>query len=145
MVTLNYTELLDSAKTELESLHQLRNELDLQRAETDAKILALSKTITAIAPITGPEEEQKWLSFLNALGATSAEVGITERIRGIFKGATTALATTDVRDQLQNSGWDLTKYSNALSTVHTVVKRLLDNGELGESTQDGARVYRWKK
>lgn len=146
-MALDYTELLESAKKELTDLQQLRNDIELQKADVDAKILGLSRTIIALAPVTGPEEERKWLAFLNQIGTVPAEVGITEMIRTAIKGAKDPLAAGEVKTQLEANGWDFSRYSNALSTIHTILKRLHEAGELREypTSSGSGKKYEWLK
>jgi hypothetical protein len=145
-MALDYMELLESAKKELISLQQLRNDIELQKAEVDAKILGLSRTIIALAPVTGPEEERKWLAFLGEIGTVPAEVGITEMIRTAIKGAESPLGAQEVKTKLEAKGWDFSRYSNALSTIHTILKRLHEAGELREyPASGGGKKYDWLK
>jgi hypothetical protein len=49
---------------------------------------------------------------------------LTDACRVVLKNAGKAMTPTEVRDRLEAIGMDLTKYSNSLAAVHTVLKRL---------------------
>jgi len=50
--------------------------------------------------------------------------GLTDACRVVLKNAGKPMTPTDVRDRLEAIGVDLSKYTNSLAAVHTVLKRL---------------------
>ena len=69
----------------------------------------------------------------NAIGPTpnefDEEVGMTERIRAILKGANGMLEPTHVRDALVRTGFNLEGRSNPMAEIHTVLKRLAEKNK----------------
>jgi hypothetical protein len=47
------------------------------------------------------------------------------------------LTAIEVRDRLASIGLDLTKYSNPLASIHTVLKRMRASGEAVERDREG--------
>jgi hypothetical protein len=50
----------------------------------------------------------------------------------ILRDADRPLTALEVRDRLVAIGFDVDRYSNALASIHTVLKRLYEAGELTE-------------
>jgi hypothetical protein len=145
-MALDYREVAESVKAELIELKERRSSLEMEKSEIDAKVHALVKTIKALAPMIGSDEEQKLLEFLAGLGDTSSGVGITDRIRAILRTTSAAqLSASEIKEELQLSGWDIAKYSNALSTIHTILKRLIESDEVVEVMTGDGRCFRSKK
>jgi hypothetical protein len=56
------------------------------------------------------------------------------------------LMPIDVRDELANWGFDMSRYANDLSAVHTVLKRLNKAGEIRFVPRPGgSRAYEWQR
>ena len=55
------------------------------------------------------------------------------------------MTPTEVRDRLGAIGFDLSKYSSALSAIHTVLKRLSEAGEIQFVELDSGKfAYEWR-
>jgi hypothetical protein len=150
-MALNYKEFIDNAIAELSDLKEQRSHLELEKAQVEAKIAALVSTVEALAQVVDQDGNQRLTAFLRELGDASTSMGITDRIRLILRqnvnqsGHQVALTVPAIRDKLQASGWDLSKYANALSTIHTISKRLVKGGEATEITLAGERAFCWAK
>src|SRR5215469_13777837 len=68
----------------------------------------------------------------NPTTAPSEESNITEFIKYIYTVYPEPLTPVEVRDRLVRQGFALTKYSNPLATIHSVLKRLAKQGYLVE-------------
>ncbi len=54
------------------------------------------------------------------------------------------MTAQNVRDQLEALGFNVTRYENALASIHTVIARLEKKGDIRESGTIGdKRSYRW--
>jgi len=62
--------------------------------------------------------------------------GLTEACRTVLRSAGRPLTALELRDRLVSVGFDLERYSNALASVHTVLKRLTESGEAGVKERD---------
>jgi hypothetical protein len=56
-----------------------------------------------------------------------------------------ALTAKKVRDLLRSAGFDLSSYTNPLASIHTILKRLAERGEVEVSESGGEVHYRWSK
>jgi hypothetical protein len=120
-----YRRALDAAMREYEMLGR-------QRAEIDERIAQLAQTIGS-------------LSRLCNLTPT-VPFGLTDACRVVLKAAGHPLTATEVRAQLDAMGFDLTRYSNDLSSIHTVLKRLNEAGEAQFVPRSWEKpAYSWKR
>lgn len=72
------------------------------------------------------------------------EYGMTDAIRSIYLMTPFDLDANDVRVRLELSGFDLRKYSFAMASIHSTIKRLRIRGEIVE-VPGGFRTpkFRW--
>jgi hypothetical protein len=117
------------ATAKLDLLQQLQKRDDL-----DQKIRKLKQTVKALGELCGaaPEEIDKLLLVEGF--AIEAKPGFTEAIRRLFRIYQTALSPTDVRNDLLKMGIG-TGQVNLLSSIHTVLRRMAEAGEI-EKTED---------
>ena len=108
MTTDDYRRALDAAVREYESLGQQRQDIDKRLAE-------LAQTISTLSRLCGLTPTVPW--------------GLTDACRVVLRSGL-PMTPTDVRDRLLSIGFDLSKYSNELAGIHTVLKRLNESGEL---------------
>ena len=74
-------------------------------------------------------------------------LGLTDAIRQAFKTAEKQLTPLDIRERLEQLGYDTDKYGNVMASIHTVIRRLADNGEIVEAgrTPNDKPRYVWKR
>jgi len=90
-------------------------ELGLQRRQIDDRLAQLAQTIGTLNKLLGYE--------------SSVPLGLTDAIRIVMRGGL-PMTPIEVRDRLTAIGFDVSKYANDLAAVHTILKRLNENGEL---------------
>jgi len=131
-MAIDYAEWFADARAELHRIQGHKADLLGQLGEIDKQIAALVRTVNALAPLVGEEPE-------NPPEPTSS--GITDRIRSILNETVEPLTPTQIRSLLEDAGCDLKSYSNPLSTIHTVLRRLADGLEIKELplTMDGKK------
>jgi hypothetical protein len=132
MNRIDFKETLKNAKAELAELqHEMG--LCLQRQEE------LEKKIAAI--------RQMIMGFSAALGEQFVEedsLGLTDAIRQAFKTHEAPLTPTDVRGRLEALGYDTSKYGNMMASVHTIINRLVTQGQIRQNgTIAGKPAYQW--
>ena len=118
MTNDEYRRALDAAVREYE-------ELGAKRREIDARLAQLAQTIGTLNRLCGFVSTVQW--------------GLTDACRVVLKGARGAMTPTDVRDRLDAIGFDLSKYTNSLAAIHTVLKRLHEAGEILFVERPGGR------
>ena len=123
MTVEEYRSALEAASREYE-------QLAAQRAELDGRLAQLAQTIGSLTRLCGYTPTVSW--------------GLTDGCRMILRAAGRPLTAVDVRDMLANFGFDMSKYANDLSVVHTVLKRLNESGETRfVEPEPGKDAYVW--
>jgi hypothetical protein len=71
---------------------------------------------------------------------------MTDGVRFILRRSQRPLTAIDVREELANWGFDMSKYANDLSAIHTVLKRLNKAGEIRfVARAPGSHAYEWNR
>jgi hypothetical protein len=107
MTADDYRRALDKAIAEYEKL-------GAERRAIDKRLTELTHTISTLSRLCGLTPTVPW--------------GLTDACRVVLRGGG-PMSATDVRDRLLSIGFDLSKYSNDLAAIHTVLKRLEESGE----------------
>ncbi len=105
----DYHKAFEAATREMETLLQ-------QRADLEQRILHLRQTLVTLSRLCGYTPTVSW--------------GMSDGIRFLLKRAGRPMTAVDIRDELSSWGFDLSKYANDLSVIHTTLKRLHKAGEL---------------
>ena len=120
-----YVKAFEAANREMESLMQ-------QRADLEHRILHLRQTLVSLSHLCGFTPTVSW--------------GMTDGVRFILRRSKRALTAVDVREELSNWGFDMSKYANDLSAIHTVLKRLNKAGEIRfVARTPGSHAYEWNR
>lgn len=124
-MTDEYRTALDAASREYETLLA-------ERARIDARIAQLAQTIGSLMRLCNLQPTVGW--------------GLTDAVRGVLRAAGHPLTAVEVRDQLEAMGFDIARYSNDLASIHTVLKRLNQAGEVDFVPRAHDKPgYRWRK
>jgi len=110
-----YRRALDAAVREYEKLFA-------EHAALESRLSQLKHSIAALTKLCGYEP--------------TVPLGLTDACRLVLRNATQPLTALEVRDRLASIGVDLEKHSNPLASIHTVLKRLHEAGELVERDRD---------
>jgi hypothetical protein len=125
MTTDQYRAALDAALREYE-------ELGRQRRDIDQRLAQLAQTIGTLNRLCGFIPTVHW--------------GLTDACRVVLKGAGHPMTPVEVRDRLEAIGFDLSKYSNSIAAIHTVLKRLQEARELRfVELGSGRFAYEWQQ
>jgi hypothetical protein len=116
----------------LEAAHREYVELSAQQAAIDQRLAQLTQTIGS-------------LTRLCHLTPTLSS-GLTEACRTVLKASDGCLTALEVRGQLEAMGFDVSRYANELASIHTVLKRLVQSGEVRFVPRvNGKPVFEWMK
>jgi hypothetical protein len=117
------------ATAKLDLLQQLQ-----KRDAMDQQIRKLKLTVKALGELCGaaPEEIDKLLLVEGF--AIEAKPGFTESIRRLFRIHQTALSPVEIREDLLKMAIGVGQV-NLLSSIHTVLRRMAEAGEI-EKTED---------
>ena len=124
MTSSDYRAALAAAVTEYE-------ELGAKRREIDARLANLAQTIGTLSRL---------------LGLTpTVPLGLTDACRLVLR-AGVPMTPVEVRDRLLGIGVDLSIYTNELSAIHTVLKRLNEASEIRIVPRpNGKHAYLWQR
>ena len=124
MTAEDYRRALETAVREYEDLGQRRQAIDGRLAEIAQTIGTLSR-LCGLVP--------------------TVPMGLTDACRLVTRGGE-PMTPADVRDRLLAIGFDLSKYSNDLAAIHTILKRLNGSGELRFLPRaSGKHAYIWNR
>jgi hypothetical protein len=118
----HYRTALDAARRELEELTEKREQLD-------TRIAQLRQIIATLAPL--------------CFEYPDLDLGVTAACRTALRSSVEAIPAPLIRDRVAAMGVDLTRYANPLAVVHTVLKRLIANGEVRSTTGFGNKTVFW--
>ncbi len=147
---MDWKQALRAARTEHHQLLQQRDEIDAKQAELDIeretlekRILQLQQTIASLSELVGESNFEKALARKPMLAIDN--LTLAKAIRAVLASANKYWTPIEVRDMLQLQGYQLQTYTNALASIHAVLKRLHDSGEaIRIAGADGKAMYRWK-
>lgn len=119
----------------------MRKELEAlleHQEDTEQKIAVLKQAIMSFAPLA--KEQGMGLDFLGDMNP----IGTTETIREILRAVyPKGLSPVEIKEQLKSRGQDMSQHKNVMASVHSTLKRMLENGEI--SSSDDGLTYRWKR
>lgn len=130
---------LKEAREQYQVLCVRRDALEVQRETVETRIMQLEATIKNLSDLASetPFEKMEALVIENA-----TEIGLADAVREILKNATRHLTAIEIRDLLEDSNFDLTPYSNALASIHGILKRFEESGEVSLAQRGRTRFYR---
>jgi hypothetical protein len=132
-------------KTVLENARAELAELEIKREAIDTRIVQIKRTIQATEPLANDDHRLRGLGSGATLAVFQA-MGITDACREVLRSAQTALAPLEVRAAIVAGGIDLSGQSNAMASIHAVLKRLHEQDQVRIVTsKDGGTLYRWRR
>ena len=123
-----------------ESARERLRELIEQEKSLQEQIGHWGPVLEQLGAMTGekiPEQIQERLRLLNKVKQASEapleDMGLTEAIRWVFRQpAILPLTPTQIRDQLVEMGYDVSKYAHPMPPIHNTLKRMKERGEIEE-------------
>jgi hypothetical protein len=137
MAPNEYSKALGKAVTDLEDRVQKRDILN-------AEIAGLRETVRVLTNRTTlTKEEREAISrLLDMVDYATPSLG--DSIRTVLtKAFPNRMTAIEVRNALENSGFNFDDFSNSLSACHAALKRMLSDEEVdSEQSKDGKTAYR---
>ena len=105
-----------------------------------------SAKIVALALATGLDEPIEPDSPLGKYLTEIIAAGLTEGVRAVLRGNPSWMSPPEIRNGLVRLGYDLSRYTNVLASIHTILGRLRKGGKVSNGIRKPGRetVYRWK-
>lgn len=123
-----YRATLDEVLEELHEIEEKQAELNTRRKY----LQELASVLSRMYDIELPE-------------GTTAELlpeeGLTNHISWILDSAAEPLTAVEIKQRLTDLRFDVAKYANPMAAIHTTLKRLVENGEIGYIAEDGKKIY----
>lgn len=119
-----YTQALNAAREELYALVE-------QQVQNAEHIGRLRQTITQLERLTG-----------QAPTILRPDMGISQACREILEAVGEPLTPVELKQELQYSGYDIGRFNNVMSTIHSALKRLTRQGDIRLVDDAGTKKYR---
>jgi hypothetical protein len=132
MTAEDYKKSLEGLKVELEEL--LNRQEDIEK-----RIAQVKQAIMSLAPLAEEQGESILGPWFQILGTKS----VSDACLQILQAASEPLSPVEIKTQILNMGLDLSEYKNVMATIHSALKRLLQNGEI--TTKDNGLTYSWMR
>ena len=134
----------------LNHLEQLLHDINRLRVQRDSVNLDIFKVIRLIEMTASmiPEGEEAREASKHLVSRLLKEsIGITDAVQTVLRMKTRKPFTpVEIREALAKSGFPFETYkSNPLTSINSVLKRLLADGGVSVLERDGKLRYRWKK
>jgi hypothetical protein len=112
-----------------------------QRQKIDAKIVRLPPLISHLEGLCRELGDRAVKEQAVKVEMTT---GLTELARVTLKEAFVPLSTPELKQHMETKGFDFSRYSNPLSSIHVVLQRLVKSGEVKVILQKGGhKAYQW--
>jgi hypothetical protein len=132
MTADDYKKSLEGLKAELEEL--LNRQEDIEK-----RIAQVKQAIMSLAPLAEEQGESISAAWYQILGTRN----VSDACLQILQAATVPLSPVEIKAQILNMGLDLSQYKNVMATIHSALKRLLQNEEI--TTKDNGLTYSWMR
>jgi len=131
----------EAALTRLAELRAERDLLDAQLETLNQEIIRFEKAADVLSSIASD-------GIRVAMAVPTVEgiekMGVADACREILKQNPQHRTARGIRDSLTASGYDIEQHSNPLASIHSILKRLAQSGEVEELENEGKTRYRWK-
>ena len=116
-----------------------RDELEVQLNDLNGQIVQLEQLLDSLEPIASEAPQEATIMVEGV-----AELELADAIREVLKQSEQYRTPRGIRDSLRSSGYDLDQHTNALASIHGVLKRLVSSREVEPLDRKGKTYYRWK-
>jgi hypothetical protein len=132
---------LRSYRRDLQTKKQELAKVLRQRQEIDHKIAQLQPLISHLEGLC---KELGDRAAKEAATKVELTTGMTELARVILEEAFLPLSTNELKQRMEGKGFDFSKYTSPLATLHTVLNRLVKSGKVKVVLQKGGKKsYQW--
>lgn len=124
------------------SLKVKRDILRKQEMELDRQAFALLPKMHALSELC---DDLRPDSVVGRMMRDIAKSGLTQAVINILEGTGEWMSPLQIRDQMIRFKVDLTRYKNPVSSIHTILARLVDDGrvEPGKDPKTQRAIFRW--
>jgi len=137
MAKRNYHRMLYDAKQNLA-------ELLVQRQKLDQEIARAHTVVTELQNLCADQDQRNFWRGAERVIKADLKVGITDAVRVILQENFFPMTAVDLKKQIEARKLNIQRYANPLAVVHTVLKRLIQSGDVRIVTPiNGLKAYQW--
>ena len=131
-MALDYKQMFDQVKAEIA---EKRRELGVRLSQVETledEIIGLQQTAAGLA------------KTLREQYVAEDQLGLTDAIRRAFKqNDTRDFIALEMKNELENMGYNLDKYGNVMASIHSVINRIVGKDINQTGSRNGKPCYRW--
>ena len=136
-----WIKVYETALERLAALRADRDILDAQLEELNKEIVRFEKVVSTLSPLAS--DGTRMATAVPTVEGIAA-LGLADACREILKQSPQHRTARGVRDSLVASGYNIGQHTNPLASIHGVLKRLAQSGDVEELEAEGKTRYRWK-
>lgn len=137
-----FKQSLEAAVEELTQVLAERDELETRLDDLNYRMEKLREALRGLSALCGMDYEIEFPHLFPT--GEEVEQGFTNQIRSVFRSSPSIpMSPVDVRNKLKESGFPVHRYSNALASIHTILKRLEKSREVDSQEINGKTLYLW--
>jgi hypothetical protein len=103
--------------------------LDVERSELVQEMQRLERAMDSIRPFTSDHPLDDLNKFVEEF-SPDPDSGLADACRNVLAAAQRFMMPIEIRDILEASNYDLTQHSNPLASIHGILKRFDESGEV---------------
>jgi len=116
----------------------------VKRQKIDHKVARLQTVIRDLENLCAELDQKGFEKRVDRVIKADLNVGITESARVILKDKFFPMTASELKESIEARKHNLSTYSNPLAVIHTVLKRLVQSGEVRMVPQaKGKKAYQW--
>ncbi len=133
----NYHHTLYDAKQDL-ARHLVK------RQKLDQKIARLHALVSDLQNLCAEVGQRNFEKRVDRVIKADLKVGITESARVILQENFFPMTASELKEKIEARKLNVARYANPLAVIHTVLKRLVQSGEVRVIPHTkGKKVYQW--
>jgi|SRR5579863_6024135 len=128
-----YKAALKQAKKELDAAVEELGDLVKKQEDAERRIVELRQTVAALSRLCGEPYEE------------ADALGLTDAVRLALKTVAVEIYPNGIRARMESMGFNTSSYGNIMASIHTILKRLKEQGQAEEVRMPGSDkpAYRW--
>jgi hypothetical protein len=134
MDTAEYKAMVKKIRAELESL-------EIRQEEIERQIARLKQALIGLTPLAQEDVRIPGID-MTLLSAEIDAMSITDAARQILQASAKPLSPIELKQKLAEMGKDLSGQKNVMASVHSLLKRLTEAGQI--ESADSGLTYQWR-
>jgi len=116
----------------------------VRRQKIDQKVARLRALINHLEEVCAVRDRKHFENRVERVVKQSLNKGITESARVLLKESSLPMTAQELKESMEARKIDVSRYSNPLAVIHTVLKRLVQSGEVKVVPgKQGGKAYQW--